>query len=76
MAIHTAIKQACDVTRSITLRAGQESVRAEEMRQRLAVMVQAVNETDQSITRVATTAQQQHQVAHRMIQATRILKIA
>lgn len=50
-----------------------ESARAEEMRQRLAIMVQAVNETDQSIIRVANMAQQQHQVAHRMIQATRNL---
>ena len=74
--IHRAVKQASDVIQSITQQAELESARAEEMRQRLAIMVQAVNETDQSIIRVANTAQQQHQVAHRMIQATRMLKIA
>jgi methyl-accepting chemotaxis protein len=74
--IHRAVQQASDVIQSITQQAELESARAEEMRQRLAIMVQAVNETDQSIIRVANTAQQQHQVAHRMIQATRLLKIA
>lgn len=75
-AIHIAVKRTSDVICLIAEQAQTESIRADDMRTRLAVMVQTVDETDQSIARVAMTAQQQHQVAQRMIEATRLLKIA
>lgn len=75
-AIHAAVKRTSDVICLIAEQAQTENARADEMRARLAVMVQTVDETDQSIARVAMTAQQQHQVAQRMIEATRLLTIA
>ncbi len=62
------------ITHSLARQALDESERAETMRLRLAEMVTAVNQTDESIARLARSANHQHQLAHQMMQTTRSLK--
>lgn len=74
--IQASVGEIHQVTDSLVRQAEGESQRAEAMRVRLAEMVAAVNQTDESIAQLAQSAHHQHQLAHEMMKTTRILKLA
>ncbi len=76
ISIQQAVVDIQQITNRLTQQAQGESSRAETMRYRLAEMVSAVNQTDESIARLAQSAKNQNQIALRMVQTTKILKFA
>ncbi|GGY83718.1 methyl-accepting chemotaxis protein [Cellvibrio zantedeschiae] len=76
LSIQQAVVDIQKITSALTRQAQGESARAETMRFRLAEMVNAVNQTDESISRLALSAKQQNQIALRMMQTTKVLKFA
>lgn len=74
--IQQAVVDIQKITNALTQQAQGESSRAETMRHRLAEMVNAVNQTDESIARLALSAKSQNQIALHMVQTTKILKFA
>lgn len=76
VSIQQAVVDIQNITGSLTQQAQGESNRAETMRFRLAEMVNAVNQTDESIARLAQSAKNQNQIALRMMQTTKVLKFA
>jgi methyl-accepting chemotaxis protein len=76
VSIQQAVVDIQQITSTLTQQAQGESSRAETMRFRLAEMVNAVNQTDESIARLAQSAKSQNQIALRMMQTTKVLKFA
>lgn len=76
VSIQQAVVDIQQITNRLTQQAQGESSRAETMRYRLAEMVSAVNQTDESIARLAQSAKNQNQVAQQMMQTTKVLKFA
>ena len=76
VSIQQAVVDIQEITGALTQQAQGESSRAETMRFRLAEMVNAVNQTDESIARLAQSAKSQNQIALRMMQTTKVLKFA
>lgn len=76
ISIQQAVVDIQQITNRLTQQAQGESSRAETMRYRLAEMVSAVNQTDESIARLAQSAKNQNQLAHQMMQTTKVLKFA
>lgn len=74
--IQQAVVDIQQIANSLTQQAQGESSRAETMRQRLAEMVTAVNQTDESIARLAVSAKNQNRMAEQMMKTTRVLKFA
>lgn len=76
VSIQQAVSDIQSITVALTQHAQGESGRAETMRSRLAEMVNAVNQTDESIARLAESAKHQNQIALRLAQTTKVLKFA
>jgi methyl-accepting chemotaxis protein len=76
ISIQQAVVDIYEITDALTQQAQGESSRAEAMRYRLAEMVSAVNQTDESIARLAKSAKNQNHVAQQMMQTTKVLKFA
>jgi methyl-accepting chemotaxis protein len=76
ISIQQAVVDIHKITNALTHQAQGESSRAETMRYRLAEMVSAVNQTDESIARLAQSAKNQNHVAQQMMQTTKVLKFA
>ncbi len=74
--IQQAVVDIYEITNALTQQAQGESSRAEAMRYRLAEMVSAVNQTDESIARLAQSAKNQNHIAQQMMQTTKVLKFA
>ncbi len=76
ISIQQAVVDIYEITDALTQQAQGESSRAEAMRYRLAEMVSAVNQTDESIARLAESAKNQNHIAQQMMQTTKVLKFA